>query len=75
MKENPQKKLLVIKDSFANCFVPFLMENYDEITMIDLRYYRKSVRKLLEENQFDRALVLYEMSNFAQDTNIYKLVH
>ena len=51
------------------------MENYDEITMIDLRYYRKSVRRLLEENQFDRALILYEMSNFAQDTNIYKLVH
>lgn len=75
MKENPEKKLLVVKDSFANCFVPFLMENYDEITMIDLRYYKKSVRKLLQENQYDQALVLYEMSNFAQDTNLYKLVH
>lgn len=75
MKEEPQKKLLVIKDSYANSFVPFLMENYDQITMIDLRYYRKSMQELLQENTYDQVLVLYEMSNFAQDTNLYKLVH
>lgn len=68
------KKLLVIKDSYANSFVPFLMENYGEITMIDLRYYKNSVEELVEEG-YDQALVLYEMSNFAQDTNLYKLVH
>lgn len=70
-----KKKMLVVKDSFANCFVPYLMEDYGEIIMIDLRYYKKSVQKLLQEEQFDNMLILYEMSNFAQDTNLYKLVH
>lgn len=70
-----KKKMLVVKDSFANCFVPYLMEDYGEIVMIDLRYYKKSVQKLLQEEQFDNLLILYEMSNFAQDSNLYKLVH
>ena len=68
-------KMLVIKDSFANSFVPFLMEDYNDITMIDLRYYRSSVNKLISEKNFDRILILYEMSNFANDINLYKLVH
>lgn len=34
-------KLLVIKDSFANSFVPFLLGDYSHITMIDLRYYNE----------------------------------
>ena len=75
MNEEPKKKLLVVKDSYANCFVPFLMESFDQITMIDLRYYKKSVQKLLQENNYEQVLVLYEMSNFAQDTNLYKLAY
>ncbi len=75
MNEKAEKKLLVIKDSYANSFVPFLMESFDQITMIDLRYYKKSVQKLLEENNYGQVLVLYELSNFAQDTNLYKLVY
>ena len=75
MKQGGDKKLLVIKDSFANSFVPFLMEDYSDITMLDLRYYNASVQKLVEQGDYDRILILYEMSNFAQDTNIYKIVH
>ena len=37
------RNLLVIKDSFANTFVPFATENYGQITMIDLRYYNGNV--------------------------------
>lgn len=68
-----KKSLVVFKDSFANCFVPFLLEQYDEITMIDLRYYRKSVRSILQQWNDSDYLVLYEMSNFAGDSNIWKL--
>ena len=31
------KHLLLVKDSFANSFVPFLTGDYETITMIDLR--------------------------------------
>jgi len=75
VNNNTDKKLLVIKDSYANSFVPFLMEDYHEITMLDLRYYRDSVQKLLKEDSYDEILVLYEMSGFAEDKNLYKLVY
>lgn len=68
------KKLLVVKDSFANTFVPFLMEDYSEITMIDLRYYNESVQKLLKKGKYTDTLVLYEMSGYANDKNLFKLV-
>lgn len=74
MKSKPKNKLLVIKDSYANNFVPFMMEDYDSITMIDLRYYKKSIQELIKSEEYSEILVLYEMSNFAQDTNLYKLV-
>lgn len=66
-------KLVIFKDSFANSMVPFLLQDYAEITMIDLRYYRKSVAELLEQQKDAEILVLYEMSNFAQDANLVKL--
>ena len=32
---------IVIKDSFANCFVPYLTQNYSDIYVIDYRSYRE----------------------------------
>ena len=61
--KNPDndRTLLIVKDSFANSMVPFLMKDYAQIRMIDLRYFKKSVKKYLEENPADEVLVLYEM--------------
>ncbi len=65
-----QKRLLIIKDSFANSMVPFLLEEYSQIKMLDMRYYKGSVQEMAEEYQAEEVLVLYEMSNFAQDENL-----
>ena len=65
------KHLLVIKDSFANCFVPFLTGDYETITMVDLRYCREKLQPLADEA--DDILVLYEITNFAADGNLFKL--
>ncbi|MCR5154126.1 MAG: hypothetical protein K6B75_04670 [Lachnospiraceae bacterium] len=65
--------ILILKDSFANGFVPFLTKDYAKITMIDLRFYSGSVKTYMAENSFDDVLVLYELNNFANDTNIAKL--
>ena len=56
-------KILIIKDSFANSFVPYLMDDYDEITMIDTRYYRGNVTELAQD--YNEVLVLYGIDNFA----------
>lgn len=66
--------LLIIKDSFANCFAPFLLNDYEHIIMIDMRYYSGSVDMLLKSENINLVLVLYEMNNFASDTSISKLV-
>lgn len=65
------KSLLVVKDSFANSFLPFLVEDYDTITVLDLRYFREDVQALA--NDATDILVLYELTNFAADTDLYKL--
>lgn len=67
-------KLLVIKDSFANSFIPFLLEDYSQITMIDPRYYNESILETASKEKYDHILILYEISNFAQDNNLYKLI-
>lgn len=65
--------LVVFKDSFANSMIPFMLQDYEEIILIDLRYYRQSVDELLEQTEDPEILVLYEMSNFAQEPNLVKL--
>ncbi len=69
-----QPKLLVIKDSFANSMIPFLLQDYSEIRMLDMRYFKASVAGYLKKFQPAEILVLYEMSNFAQDKNLNKLM-
>ena len=73
METESDRKLLVFKDSFANSMIPFLLQDYQEVIMIDLRYYRQSVAELLEKEDDAEILVLYEMSNFATDANLFKL--
>jgi len=67
------KKLLVVKDSYANSFVPFLMYNFDEVYVIDLRSYTGSFNSLVNEISFDDILIMYNFMNFANDSNIYKI--
>lgn len=64
------EKLMVIKDSYAHALVPFLANHFEEIHVIDLRYYRGNVREYLAENEIDDALFLYNVVNFAEDTNM-----
>ena len=68
-----ERNLLLIKDSFANSFAPFVAENYDNIYMIDLRYYRGNMQEYMEENNITDVLVLYNVSNFIFDKNMHKL--
>ena len=68
-----ERNLLLIKDSFANSFVPFVAEDYDHVYMIDLRYCREDMRAYLEEHNITDVMVLYNISNFISDKNIYKL--
>lgn len=67
------KRLLVIKDSYANSMIPFLVSHYDEIDIIDLRHYSKSIKSVLESKPYDNILFVCSFSHFASDKSIAKL--
>lgn len=67
------RNLLVVKDSFANSFVPLILNQYDNIYMVDLRYYNGDMESYLSEHDITDVLVLYNISNFISDKNLYKL--
>ena len=63
-------RLLVIKDSFAHCFVPFLVNHYSQIDMVDLRYYFKPVSELTQSGEYDRILYLYGIGSLTESNDI-----
>lgn len=68
-----EKKLLLVKDSYAHCFVPFLSQHYSQIQMVDLRYINNYLDKIEDIESYDQVMILYNTSNFAKDKNISKL--
>ena len=69
------RRLLVIKDSYAHCFVPFLLEEFDAIDMLDIRYYNQKVSELIAQGDYTDLLFLYNASGFAEDTSISRLTY
>lgn len=70
-----ERRMLVIKDSYANCFVPFLTNNFSEIGILDMRYARQSVRSLIDGGEWTDVIVLYNAAGFAADESIERLLH
>ena len=68
--QDKDKSLLVIKDSFANSFIPFLLPYYKEIVVVDPRYYGGTVSDIMEEYSLTDVLFLYSGNTFFQDKNI-----
>ncbi|MBO4696205.1 MAG: hypothetical protein J5643_02855 [Lachnospiraceae bacterium] len=66
-------RLLVIKDSYANCFLPLLVTEYEEIHVLDLRYFGRPVRDYVKANAISEVLVLYGADGFACERSIRKL--
>ncbi len=57
-----QKKILVVKDSYGNAFIPFLSPHYEEIYIVDPRYIDQSVYQLIEENNIEEVLFINTIS-------------
>lgn len=67
------RTLLIVKDSFGNCFAPFAAEHYARTIVVDLRYVNIPVGKLLRAYPADDILILYNSAQFMEDQNISKL--
>lgn len=63
-------RLLVFKDSYANCFVPFLVPYYREIVVVDPRYFYGEIDELMSAGDITDVLFLYNANTFVEDHNI-----
>ncbi len=61
-------KILVIKDSYANSFIPYLVASYDEIAIVDYRVNLTPIDTLLRETGYEEVLFLYSFDSFISDT-------
>lgn len=68
-----QKKLLVIKDSYAHNLLPFLTQHVAEIHVIDVRLYNGSISDYMEKNEMDDVLLLFNTTTFITEHNAVKL--
>ncbi len=73
-KAGTGRSLLLVKDSFANCFVPFLAGDYETILMVDCRYGKENVRGILAEHpEITDVMIMYQTNTFMQDTDLNAL--
>ena len=69
------KHLLVVKDSFANAFVPFLIPYYHRITMVDPRYYYDNIYQYIKNENVNDVLFLYSSQTLFKDSSIIDFVN
>lgn len=65
---NNERNLLLFKDSYANCFVQFLVPYYENIIMIDPRYYYDNVNAIMSNYGITDVLFLYSGDTFVTTT-------
>lgn len=65
------EELVIIKDSYANSFVPFIVNHYKKVHIIDPRYYNKNISEYIKDNKkIKDVLILYNMNTIDEDIGI-----
>lgn len=74
-QDGKTSRLLLIKDSYANSMIPYLTYNYDEIYVIDLRYFplKQKFGEYLLSHEFSDIFVMYNFSTFISDDGVVYL--
>ena len=65
------RQLALIKDSYANSMVPFLVNHYQKIYVFDTRYYRFGPSSFINEHpEVTDVLLLYNMNTIDTDLGV-----
>ena len=70
--EGDRDTLVIIKDSFANCLVPFLTLDFN-IEMYDLRYFEGRISEEIERVKTDKILIIYGIDSVITDASLKSL--
>lgn len=52
------KTIIILKDSYANAFVPWLINNYNRIVLVDPRTCTDNLRDIIDEYEPDECLIM-----------------
>lgn len=67
----PDGAIAVVKDSYANSMIPFLLNHYHTVYVFDTRYYKGGVSKFINEHpEISDVLILYNMNTIDSDNGI-----
>ena len=67
-------RLLIFKDSCANCLIPFLTPYYREIVAVDPALYKGNIQEIMQKTKFTSIFFLYRGNSFVTDKNISRLL-
>jgi hypothetical protein len=62
-KINDGSSIVVVKESFGNAFVPFLVDSYDRVYVVDYRYWSGNLADFVTQNSVDDVLFLNVVNN------------
>ena len=65
--------IVVIKESYGNAFVPFLVDSYEHVYVIDYRKWNGNLASFVTENNIDDVLFLNVVGNSSSSNNISAL--
>ncbi len=69
------KHLLLIKDSYANALIPFLIPYYRTITVVDPRYYFDDVQLRIDMDMINEVMYVYNANTFMIDTSLADMLN
>ncbi len=65
---NNERKLLVVKDSFADCFVPFLIQHYSSITILSPQDMNGDISDHVNVSDYEQTLFLFGIDSIASES-------
>ena len=64
---------IVVKESFGNAFIPFLVDHYQTVYVVDYRYWTGSISKLAQDKNVNDVLFLNNLSMIRNKSLVGKL--
>ncbi len=67
------KKLLVIKDSYADCFIPFLIQHYSEIIVVSPDQLDRELSDIINIKDYSQTLFLFGINDLDKEISLEKI--
>ena len=69
-----KENLLILKDSYANCFIPFLLGEYNKIVIVDPRYFQGALDGIITSESITTVVMIFNANTFATESSILRLL-